>query len=254
MTKTLVAHHWVDGKSLQFKTLPNKIVSNYTEVGVVFYSIRDYDSKIGYLSFDNPFFKQQKIRINIDYRSDTAGLHDYFYSLSSDKIKEHVLYIEFIRLTKQTVKKDDVDKNNPTYLNLLQDFNKKNIVLPFLEKKDRIYKLFIPPNTNCDFYFLDTYAINHKPNPKAGHYEINMRDVFIPDILYNINIKINHPNSKLIHLFSYSNRQYYDYRPSEIVYISLEEKFINSFQIVITDIIGQEIESKGSIVLHFKSE
>ena len=45
-----------------------------------------------------------------------------------------------------------------------------------------------------------------------------------------------------------------DLNISQIIHVSIYEKYLNSFKIQITDPKGQEVETEGSIVLHFNSK
>ena len=251
------SHTWIGG-TYDFKKLPKPIASEFTQVGLLSYSIQT-KIHIGGIVFDNPYFKTQKIIIDFEWVNKTTQLNDYINQFSREAIKEFVWNTEYKRRTRIELETDEIDKSSENYLFI----KNQDLSVPYLITMDNSVFLVVPENSNCEFTFLDIYSIRHKGIGKKypQTYELFsdiLDEYLIPDILYGINLKINDNSSKLINLNQVSifeEGMYMRIVLPKITYITLDEKFVNSIKIIITDPCGKEVESSvGSCVLHIISE
>ena len=257
MNQIVEAFTWLEGSGNQhFKSLVKPIMSDNTQVGIV--NINFSTSKIGsigYMVFDNPLNKKEKIKIVITINKHFK-LKNYFDQLSIASVKDHVLFTElnkirYSRNIKNLNNKDEMDKTSKSFIDLFNNFDKRGCTVPSIEIIDGIAKLVIPNNDYCEFKFLDI-SIKHASVTNKTYIDLyKLNDLILPEIMYGINIKFNTYSSKSTNLLY---KRIADLNVSNITHVSINEKFLNSFKIIITDPTCQEVDTQGSIVLHFISK
>ena len=258
MNKIVESFTWLGGKpEKNFKPLVKPIISDYTEVGIVsihFVPVRPVS--IGFMIYENPFNKTEKLKLEISFTKDSELL-DYLRQFSHKAVKEHVVFVEFNKIRigknmKSLNNKEEMDKTNKTFIDLSNTFDKRGYLVPSIEIEEKKAKLMIPSNSNCEFYFMNDYAINHVSVANKSYIDLyKINNETFPEIMYGINIKFNVDSSKSTNLLY---KKVDDLNINQMLYVTLYEKYLNTFKIQITDPTGQEVETDGSIVLHFISK
>ena len=259
MKQSILSCYWLGGKTThKLITLPTPFSSDNTEVAVTSFSFNTFEGKktmIGYMLFDNPFDKNKKIRMNFEYE-DKHKLRDIMKQFTLENVKNYVFYLEYTKGEKQPRPIEQIDKQGKLYTGIVENYINNKLLVPSISLVNKTVKLVIPSQVYCELVFLNIHSIKHKGN--AREYELfnYLNDESpIPNILYGINIQINSEASKLTNLMYVAKNKDNNY--NYIInssYVTLNEKYINSVKVVITDLIGNQIDSEGSVVLHFKSE
>ena len=128
--------------------------------------------------------------------------------------------------------------------------------LPFFRKnttKDGVnegkYELVVPAGISCDLNMYNNLIVENKIQPNERVYIISNKNINMPKALFNINIQINETNGRLTNLRSTTNPE----APlTSLKFISIAERYISSFCIIVTNPLGEIIKSDGSIVLHMR--
>ena len=264
MSKNILTHHWLGGILDDFSNLKSSYVGENIEIGIAARNIKVIGQRIGYLKFFHPFLKYE---ISIDFPVSERP-RECFQTCSKENVYKKVLYLHYNSGKKE---EDFITPNEKEaeYASLKESIaGSLKTRLPHIVEMNGLFKLVSIPNVDCECLlynkFITTYNLGDTAWELEGSYaqsiidkepvtefKLSTKANIMPPPLYNINIQINENNARLVRLGSYS---YMTSVIGDVLYVTLEERYINAFKIVLTDSLENSVESLGNIVLHIKSK
>jgi hypothetical protein len=264
MSKNILAHHWLGGILDEFSNLETSYVGEDIEIAIASRNIKVIGQRIGYMKFFHPFLKYE---ISIDFPVSERP-RDCFQTCSKENVYKKVLYAHYNRGKKEedfvTPNEKDVD-----YISLRDSIaGSLKTRLPHIVEANGVFKLVSIPNVDCECLLYNklitsynlrettwelegSYAQGVIDKEPVTEFKLSTKANIMPPPLYNINIQINENSARLVRLGSYGSMTSVI---GDILYVTLEERYINAFKIVITDASEKPVESLGNIVLHIKSK